>query len=128
MCSSALTVVSQDANGNASTVAVVNAVKEALHALGVDLKADASMAEITYFGIGGTTDLLSLKQHESIPDVVKLLETNGIPFKFLGGGSNLLVVDGELPWVVLQLAPLEPDVVIEGNFALVDASAELGRR
>jgi UDP-N-acetylmuramate dehydrogenase len=99
----------------------------ALRALGVDLKADASLAEITYFGIGGTTDLLALKQHESIPDVVKLLETNGIPFKFLGGGSNLLVVDGELPWVVLQLAPLEPDVLIEGNFAVVDASAELGR-
>ena len=27
----------------------------------------------------------------------------GVPHKFLGGGSNLLVGDGELPWVVLQL-------------------------
>jgi UDP-N-acetylmuramate dehydrogenase len=38
----------------------------------------------------------------------------------------LLVVDGELPWVVLQLAAREPDVILEGNFARVDAGADLG--
>ena len=102
-------------------------VLAALADLGVELKPGASLAEITYLGIGGTTDLLRLTRHESIPDVVKLLEANGIPVKFIGGGSNLLVVDGELPWVVLQLAQPDPDVVIEGNFAMVDASADLGR-
>jgi UDP-N-acetylmuramate dehydrogenase len=102
-------------------------VLAALAELGVEPKPGASLAEITYLGIGGTTDLLRLTRHESIPDVVKLLEANEIPFKFIGGGSNLLVVDGELPWVVLQLAQPDPDVVIEGNFAMVDASADLGR-
>jgi UDP-N-acetylmuramate dehydrogenase len=102
-------------------------VLASLAELGVELKAGASLAEITYLGIGGTTDLLRLTRHDTIPDVVKLLEANGIPFKFIGGGSNLLVVDGELPWVVLQLAQPDPDVVIEGNFAMVDASADLGR-
>jgi UDP-N-acetylmuramate dehydrogenase len=38
----------------------------------------------------------------------------------------LLVADGELPWVVLQLAPLEPAVRIEGRTAWVDAAADLG--
>ena len=52
------------------------------------------------------------------PTSSKLLDVHGIPFKFLGGGSNLLVGDGELPWVVLQLAQPDPDVVIEGNFAM----------
>ena len=99
----------------------------ALADLGVELKPGASLAEITYLGIGGTTDLLRLTRHESIPDVVKLLEASAIPFKFIGGGSNLLVIDGELPWVVLQLAQPDPGVVIEGNFAMVDASADLGR-
>ena len=98
-----------------------------LRDLDVELKSAASLTDITYLGIGGTTDLLRLTRHESIPDVVKLLEANGIPFKFLGGGSNLLVGDGELPWVVLQLASQEPDVVLEGNFAQVDAAADLGR-
>ncbi len=99
----------------------------ALKDLRVELKPGASLAEITYLGIGGTTDLLRLTRHESIPDVVKLLEANAIPFKFIGGGSNLLVIDSELPWVVLQLAQPDPDVVIEGNLAMVDASADLGR-
>jgi UDP-N-acetylmuramate dehydrogenase len=103
------------------------AILAALAVLGVERKPGASLAEITCLGIGGTTDLLKLNVHESIPDVVKLLELHNIPFKFLGGGSNLLVADGELPWVVMQLAQPDPDVVIEGNFAMVDASAELGR-
>jgi UDP-N-acetylmuramate dehydrogenase len=101
-------------------------VLAALPALGVELKPGASLAEITYLGIGGTTDLLRLKLHDSIPDVVKLLDAHGIPFKFIGGGSNLLISDDELPWVILQLAQPDPDVVIEGNFAMVDASADLG--
>ncbi len=99
----------------------------ALAGLGVEVKSGASLAEITYLGIGGTTDLLQLKQHDSIPEVVKLLEAHGIAFKFLGGGSNLLVIDGELSWVAMQLAQPDPDVVIDGNFVMVDASAELGR-
>jgi UDP-N-acetylmuramate dehydrogenase len=39
----------------------------------------------------------------------------------------LLVQDGELPWVVLQLAPSEPEITLDGNFAQVDAAADLGR-
>ncbi len=35
--------------------------------------------------------------------------------------------DGELPWVVLQLACSEPEVRSTGNFAQVDAAADLGR-
>jgi UDP-N-acetylmuramate dehydrogenase len=58
---------------------------------------------------------------------VKLLDCNGISHKFLGGGSNLLVVDGELSFVVMQLAKPEREVVIEGNMASVDAAADLGR-
>jgi UDP-N-acetylmuramate dehydrogenase len=82
---------------------------------------------MTYLGIGGTTDLLRIVRHEAIPDLVNLLDSSGIPHKFLGGGSNLLVVDDELPFVVMQLAKPEPEVVAEGNVASVDAAADLGR-
>jgi UDP-N-acetylmuramate dehydrogenase len=99
----------------------------ALPELGVELRRGTALAEQTSLGIGGTTDLLRIKKHEAIPDLLKLLDANGVPHKFLGGGSNLLVGDGELPWVVLQLVQPEPDVVIEGNFAQVDAAADLGR-
>src|SRR5271169_3699518 len=99
----------------------------ALPELGVQLKPGASLAELTSLGIGGTTDLLRIEKHEAIPDLLTLLDTRGVPHKSLGGGSNLLVGDGELPWVVLQLVSPTPDIVLEGNFAQVDAAADLGR-
>jgi UDP-N-acetylmuramate dehydrogenase len=95
--------------------------------LDVELRQGTSLAELTSLGIGGTTDLLRIKKHESIPCLLRLLDDGGIPHKFLGGGSNLLVGDGELPWVVLQLVAPEPDIVLEGNLAHVDAATDLGR-
>src|SRR6266849_2657797 len=95
--------------------------------LGIDIRSGASMAELTSLGIGGTTDLLRITKHESIPALIALLERHQIPYKFLGGGSNLLVGDGELPWVVLQLAKPDPEIVLDGKFARVDAAADLGR-
>jgi len=102
-------------------------VLKTLPGLGVMREVGVSLADMTSLGIGGTTDLLRIQRHESIPDLLRLLDDEGIAHKFLGGGSNLLVIDGELPFVVLQLGRKEPDVVIEGNIALVDAAADLGR-
>ena len=95
--------------------------------LEIELRHGAALADLTSLGIGGTTDLLRVKKHESLSDLLNLLDANHLPHKFLGGGSNLLVGDGELPWVVLQLVRPDPDVVLEGNLAHVDAAADLGR-
>jgi len=102
-------------------------IVSALPELGVELRSGSALSELTSLGIGGTTDLLRIKKHEGIPDLLNLLDSNGVPHRFLGGGSNLLVSDGELPWVVLQLVRPEPDVDLKGNFAHVDAAADLGR-
>ena len=99
----------------------------ALPELGVELEHGVSLAQLTYLGIGGTTDLLRIGRHESIPELVNLLDGSGIPHKFLGGGSNLLVADEELPFAVMQLAKPVPEVLVEGNTARVDAAADLGR-
>jgi len=95
--------------------------------LDVELRQGTSLAELTSLGIGGTTDLLCIKKHDGIPCLLRLLDDGGVPHRFLGGGSNLLVGDGELPWVMLQLVSPDPDVVLEGNLAHVDAAADLGR-
>jgi UDP-N-acetylmuramate dehydrogenase len=102
-------------------------ILQALPELNVELRRGASLAELTSLGIGGTTDLLLIQRHESIPVLLNLLEEHGVAHKFLGGGSNLLVMDGELPFAILQLAQPNPDVVIEGNIASVDAAADLGK-
>jgi len=99
----------------------------ALPELNVELRHSIALADLTSLGIGGTTDLLRMRTHESIPELLRLLDANAIPHKFLGGGSNLLVGDGELPWVVLQLVRPDPDILIAGNLAHIDAAADLGR-
>jgi UDP-N-acetylmuramate dehydrogenase len=99
----------------------------ALADLQVSVQPRASLADLTYLGIGGTTDLLQIRDHESIPTLLDLLDAHNIPHKFLGGGSNLLVIDGELPFVVLQLGRTEPEVSLDGNVATIDAAADLGR-
>src|SRR6266436_2148415 len=44
--------------------------------LHVDLQRGTSLTELTSLGIGGTTDLLRIKKHESLPDLLSLLDAN----------------------------------------------------
>src|SRR5437762_14169089 len=89
--------------------------------LRVELRQGAKLSELTSLGIGGTTDLLRITKHETIPDLLQLLDANHILNKFLGGSSNLPVGDGQLRWDVLPIVPPESDVVREGHFAYADA-------
>jgi len=95
--------------------------------LRVERQAGASLAGLTSLGIGGTTDLLRVSQYRRLPALIRLLREEGIEYRFLGGGTNLLVAGGELSWVALQLVAARPDVVIEGQSVCADAAADLGR-
>jgi UDP-N-acetylmuramate dehydrogenase len=97
-----------------------------LKELGVELRPGVSLAEQTSLGIGGATDELLLRRYETIPEVMRLLANENIPHRFLGGGTNVLISDGELPWVILHLPAARPGMRVEGNAAYVDASADLG--
>jgi UDP-N-acetylmuramate dehydrogenase len=101
-------------------------IAEKLKSLDVEMVPGVSLIEKTYLGIGGTTDQLILRNFETIPEVVGLLKNDNIPYRFLGGGSNVLVDDGELSWVVLHLPTSQPGMRVEGNAAYVDAAADLG--
>lgn len=94
--------------------------------LGVELRPSVALSEKTSLGIGGTTDLLLLRRYDTIAEVMRLLASENIPHKFLGGGTNVLIGDGELPWVALHLPASQPGMRVEGNTAYVDASADLG--
>ncbi|HWX37961.1 MAG TPA: UDP-N-acetylmuramate dehydrogenase [Candidatus Sulfotelmatobacter sp.] len=99
----------------------------AIGALSVEHKPGVSLSELTSLGIGGTSDILLVRKHESLPELIRLLKETNTPHRFLGGGSNVLLPDGELPWVVLQLARQNPEVRFEGSSAYVDCAADLGR-
>ncbi|MCL5288548.1 MAG: FAD-binding protein, partial [Acidobacteria bacterium] len=99
----------------------------AMPELGVEVLRAASLRTITSLGIGGTTDVLRVREHGNLPQLIRLLKSEAVAYRFLGGGSNLLVADGELPWVMVQLVASEPEIRVEGNFAFVHAAADLGR-
>ena len=99
----------------------------AISALGVECKPALPLAPLTSLGIGGTSDVLLIRKHESLPELIRLLRESRTPYRFLGGGSNVLLPDGELPWVVLQLARQDPEVRFDGNNVYVDCAADLGR-
>ncbi len=94
--------------------------------LGVELRRGVSLRTLTSLGIGGDTDILLLRRYQGLPEAIALLKREGIPYRFLGGGTNVLVVDGELPWVMLQLPSASSTARIEGNRAYVDAASDLG--
>jgi len=97
-----------------------------LKELGAEVRPGVALADLTSLGIGGTTDELLLRRYESIPEVMRLLKSEEIPHRFLGGGTNLLVMDGELPFVALHLPSSQPGMRVEGSVAYVDAAADLG--
>ena len=97
-----------------------------LKELGAELRQGVVLAEKTSLGIGGTTDEVLLRRYDTIAQVMRLLGNESIPHRFLGGGTNVLVADGELPWVALHLPAVQPGMRVEGNMAYVDASADLG--
>src|ERR1700719_1427090 len=93
--------------------------------LGVEHKAGVSLAPKTSLEIGGTSDVLIIRKHESLPELIRMLKQAGVPHRFLGGGSNVLLPDGALSWVILQLARQGPEVRVEGNNVFVDCAADL---
>jgi UDP-N-acetylmuramate dehydrogenase len=95
--------------------------------LGVEHRADQRLAEWTLLGVGGQTDILVIHQPHRLPELVRLLDSEELPRRLLGGGSNLLVRDGELPWVLLHLSSKKVQPEFEGNRVRVPAAAELGR-
>ncbi len=103
-----------------------NEIAEKLRTLGVEIRPEVALADLTSLGIGGTTDEILLRRYEAIPEVMRLLKNEGIPHRFLGGGTNVLIMDGELPFIVLHLPSSQPGMRVEGNAAYVDAAADLG--
>lgn len=95
--------------------------------LAVDYRPGERLANWTSLGVGGATDLLIAEDTNRLPELVAWLRSNNIPWWLLGGGSNLLVSEGELLEVVVQLSPRNAGTRFDGSRVEVDAAADLGR-
>ncbi len=80
-------------------------IGEICRKLNIKYEKDVSLAEYTTFRIGGKADyLVSPSGIDELVEFIKKLKDNGIPFFILGRGSNLLVNDGGVRGVVIQLS------------------------
>src|SRR5260370_6791073 len=54
----------------------------------VELQHGAALAGLTSLGIGGTTDLLPIRENERLPGLLNLLHVDHRPHQFLRGGPD----------------------------------------
>src|ERR1700676_5507610 len=106
-------------------------VKAAMPQLRGRLLPNQSLAELTWFRVGGPAQLLFTPSDED--DLAYFLEhlPNEIPVYVVGVGSNLIVRDGGMPGVVIRLGPrgfgetsASGDIVSAGAAALDKRVAE----
>lgn len=102
-------------------------LREAFGDLVVEHRPGERLADWTSLGVGGRTDILIIHQPQRLPELVRRLDAEGLSRRFLGGGTNLLMREGELPWVLLHLSAKEARPDFHGNRVRVAAAADLGR-
>ena len=68
------------------------------------VKLDEPLARLTSFGVGGPADaLISVKNADQLKELVLACEGAGVPYIALAGGTNLLVQDGGVRGVVINM-------------------------
>jgi len=89
---------------------------------------DEPMRNHTSFRIGGPADLLVYVQdEEDLQHAAGWFRDQGLPFKVVGNGSNILVSDEGIRGGVIKLTPRFNQVTFEGETMLVGAGAKLAR-
>ena len=83
-------------------------------ALGCTVTENAPMSAHTTFKIGGPADLLiDLSDGNAAAGIIRLCKQEGIPYLFIGNGSNLLVGDKGIRGAVLRLAERDATPVLQ---------------
>ncbi len=72
--------------------------------LDVEVRTDAPLGAMTWYGIGGPADfLVRPRSQEALITLVRRARREGMPVRVLGSGANLLVADEGVDGIVLKL-------------------------
>ena len=96
--------------------------------LGTDrVLADEPMDRHTTFRIGGPADYLVMPENaEEIRECIRICRETEIPYYIIGNGSNLLVGDGGIRGLVIEIGDGMSGVVIDGERIRAGAGTKLG--
>ena len=103
-------------------------LEEICRANGIPCESDKPLAPLTTMKIGGACDrLVTVTDEKELLTAVDSCRSEGIPYFILGRGSNLLVSSKGYRGCVINLAPGESPVFINGNEVTAWAGASLQR-
>jgi len=95
---------------------------------GLRVERDVPLAGRTYLGVGGPAALFVVPDRvEPLATALSRLSAAGVPFDYLGAGSNLLVADSGPSFVVIAAEALSAEPEIEKETVRVGAGYPLPR-
>jgi UDP-N-acetylmuramate dehydrogenase len=94
---------------------IVAELKAAMPKLRGRLMANQSLAELTWFRVGGLTQVLFMPEDEADLGYFLANLATDIPATVIGLGSNLIVREGGVPGVVIRLGRGFSDIAVEGT-------------
>lgn len=81
-----------------------------------DIKIDEPMKKHISFRVGGPADILvKPRAEDQIKNVINLLKKEEVPYLVIGNGSNLLIKDGGIRGVVVEISDNFNKFEIDGN-------------
>ncbi|WP_406944650.1 UDP-N-acetylmuramate dehydrogenase [Halobacillus sp. SY10] len=90
-----------------------------------NVKVDEMLRDHLYTKLGGKADFfITPTSYEEIQNVVKLSNEDNIPFTLLGNGSNLIIKDGGIRGIVINLKHLDA-IYSEGNTVVAQSGARI---
>ncbi|MGP4061351.1 UDP-N-acetylmuramate dehydrogenase [Halobacillus sp. H74] len=90
-----------------------------------NVKVDEVLKDHLYTKLGGKADFfITPTSYKEIQNVVKLSNEDDIPFTLLGNGSNLIIKDGGIRGIVINLKHLD-DISSDGNTIVAQSGARI---
>ena len=90
------------------------------------IKVDEPMKKHISFKVGGPADfLVKPKTEEELSQIIKFVKKENIPFLVIGNGSNLLVKDGGIRGIVIELSDNFNNFEIDGTIVKAQSGALL---
>lgn len=91
-----------------------------------DIKLDEPMRKHISFRVGGPADILvKPRTEEQLKNIFSLIKKENIPYLIIGNGSNLLIKDGGIRGIVIEISDNFNAFSIEGNKLTVQSGALL---
>lgn len=96
-----------------------------------NVQPDMALKDYTYTRLGGTADyFVTPENYEEVQQVIRLAREENLPFTMLGNGSNLIIKDGGIRGIVMNLRNLNQiktegeKLIAQSGARIIDASRE----